>query len=368
MVTEPNARKIIHVDMDAFYASVEIHDRPELRGKPVVVGGSPEGRAVVCSASYEARRFGVRSAMACSRARRLCPQAVFIHPNFGRYTEISARIREVFHEVTDRVEPLSLDEAYLDVTQNHMGEAQASRLASWIRSEIRLRTGLTASAGVAPNKLVAKIASDFRKPDGLTVVAPERVEAFMAPLAVGRLGGVGEKTEKRLQDLGLCTVADLRGRTPDELEKLLGGFGRELHRQAWGIDHREVISHWEPKSRGSERTFSHDIQESGRLLDVVDELAGEVVGEIRRIAKPARTVTLKIRYHDFTTITRSQTLALPTDELAVVGPLARELLFRNTEVGARPVRLLGLSLGGFSGAGSGEPETISAQLELPFPR
>ena len=360
MVTEAITRKIIHVDMDAFYASVEVRDHPELRGRPLVVGGSPEGRSVVCSASYEARRFGVRSAMACSRARRLCPQAIFVHPNFDRYTEVSAQIREIFHEVTDRVEPLSLDEAYLDVTQNHHSESQASKLATWIRSEILRRTGLTASAGVAPNKLVAKIASDFRKPDGLTVVAPERVEAFMAPLAVGRLWGVGEKTEARLKELGLVTVADLRARTPDELEKLLGGFGRELHRQAWGIDHREVISHWEPRSRGSERTFRQDIQESGRLLDVVDELAGEVVGEIRRISKPARTVTLKIRYHDFTTITRSQTLALPTDELSVVAPLARELLFRNTEVGVRPVRLLGLSLGGFAGV-------VSAQLELPFP-
>jgi DNA polymerase-4 len=369
---QPALRKIIHVDMDAFYASVEIRERPELRGKPVIVGGSPEGRAVVCSASYEARRFGVRSAMACSRARRLCPDAVFVHPNFERYTEVSARIREIFREVTDWVEPLSLDEAYLDVTQNHRGQRQASKLAEWIRSEIRSRTGLTASAGVAPNKLVAKIASDYRKPDGLTVVAPERVEAFMAPLGVGRLWGVGEKTEARLKELGLCTVADLRARTSGELERLLGGLGPELHRQAWGIDHREVVSHWEPRSRGSERTFSRDIQESGRLLDVVDELAGEVVGEIRRLAKPARTVTLKIRYDDFRTITRSQTLASPTDELAVVAPLVRELLFRNTEVGVRPVRLLGVSLSGFGGEGRGQgedgeeagPESIGVQLKL----
>lgn len=374
MVNEP-VRKIIHVDMDAFYVSVEVRDRPELRGRPVIVGGSPQSRGVVCSASYEARRFGVRSAMACSRAQRLCPQAVFVHPNFEKYTEASREIRAIFREVTDRIEPLSLDEAYLDVTQNHRGEKHAMVLARWIREEIRSRLGLTASAGVGPNKLIAKIASDFRKPDGLTVIPPERVEAFLAPLQVGRLWGVGEKTEKRLNDLGFFKVEDLRSSTPEFLREKLGSYGPELYRQAFGLDDREVISHWEPKSRGSERTFSQDIAEAGKLLLILDELADEVAREIARLQKPARTVTVKIRYGDFTTLTRSKTLAFATDRFEEISEVARELLFKNTEVGSRAVRLLGLSMSGFAeDAESGAekwPETWEQvkpgdQLWLPF--
>jgi len=365
MVSTPHIRKIIHVDMDAFYASVEIRDRPELKGRPVIVGGSPESRGVVCAASYEARRFGVRSAMACSRAYRLCPQAVFVKPNFEKYTEASRAIREIFREVTDRIEPLSLDEAYLDVTSNLRDEPQASRLAQWIRAEIRSRLALTASAGVGPNKLVAKIASDFRKPDGMTVVAPERVEGFLAPLSVGRLWGVGAKTEKKLNELGFFKIEDLRKSSPDFLRDKLGSYGPELYRQAFGIDDRPVISHWEPKSRGSERTFSQDITDAGKLLLILDDLAAEVAGEIARLQKPARTVTIKVRYGDFTTLTRSRTLPLATDRLDEISEVARELLFKNTEVGSRPVRLLGLSMSGFADESENGQETYE-QLWLPF--
>ena len=361
-------RKIIHVDMDAFFASVEIRDRPELRGRPVVVGGSPEGRGVVCAASYEARKFGVRSAISCRKAFQLCPQAVFVSPRFDRYQEVSREIRAVFREVTDRIEPLSLDEAYLDVTENHFGEERAGILARWIRAEIRARLGLTASAGVAPNKLVAKIASDYRKPDGLTVVAPERVEQFMSGFSVGRLWGVGEKTEKRLNEAGFFKVTDLRASTPEKLRELLGSFGPDLYEQSWGRDDRPVISHWEPKSRGSERTFSRDIQDASHLMAIIDELASEVSEDLERIGRPGRTVTLKIRYGDFETITRSETIALPTQDALVIGETARALLFKNTEVGERPVRLLGLSMSSLVGPSGDLDESggTPEQLWLPF--
>jgi DNA polymerase-4 len=389
--SEEPARKVIHVDMDAFYASVEMRDRPELRGRPLIVGGSPESRAVVCSASYEARARGVRSAMPCSRAARLCPDAVFVRPNFEKYTAASRDIRAIFRQVTDQIEPLSLDEAYLDVTRHHWAvdpsETRASRLAQWICAEIRARLGLSASAGVAPNKLVAKIASDFRKPGGLTVVAPERVEQFMAPLPVGRLWGVGEKTEKRLHELGYFSVTDLRRSSAERLAMELGNFGPELYRQAWGIDHRPVISHWEARSRGSERTFLRDIQDVGRLLEVIDQLCSELASEgeapnqsedrarsagpaprLGLLEKAARTVTVKIRYEDFTTLTRSLTLQGSTRDLDEIAAIARELLFKNTEVGIRPVRLLGVSVSGFAESGpdsEGPEQELGRQLWLP---
>ncbi len=355
-------RKIIHVDMDAFYASVEKHDREELRDIPVIVGGSPEGRGVVASCCYDARRYGVRSAMSARMAARLCPSAAFVFPRFERYREVSSQIRAVFREVTDRVEPLSLDEAYLDVTQNHRGEPLAGRLAQWIRSEIRLRTGLTASAGVGPNKLVAKIASDLNKPDGLTIIPPQRVESLLAGLPVGRLWGVGPRTAERLERLGCFKVEDLRRAPLQALEAALGRFGRELQEQAWGRDQREVISHWDPKSRGAETTFSEDILDVGRLLRVVDDLAAEVAEGLIEMGRPGRSVTLKIRYSNFETITRSQTTMRPTARAARISEMARELLFRETEVGIRPLRLLGLSVGSLVSEDEG-PEQLWLDLD-----
>jgi len=349
--------------MDAFYASVEIRERPELRGRPVIVGGSPDGRGVVCSASYEARRFGVRSAMACSRAAKICPEAEFVYPNFDLYSQVSREIRQVFHEVTDLVEPLSLDEAYLDVTSNKQSEKLAGKIAQWIRAEIVSRTGLTASAGVAPNKLVAKIASDLKKPNGLTIVPPERVLEVLAPLSVGRLWGVGPKTEERLNELGYFKVDDLRRSSREVLRAQLGGFGEELWNQAHGRDDRAVDPHDDPKSRGSETTFSEDVREIGKLLDVLDRLAEDVASDLARLGRPARTITVKIRYSNFETITRSQTLFRPTAQARTIAKTARELLFRDTEVGQRPVRLLGISASGLVSADDG-PEQLWLDLEL----
>jgi DNA polymerase-4 len=294
---------------------------------------------------------------------QLCPAAVFVHPNFDRYREVSQQIRDVFLEVTELVEPLSLDEAYLDVTKNRRDEPLAGRLAQWIRAEIRARTGLTASAGVGPNKLVAKIASDLKKPDGLAIVPPDQVERVLGPLSVGRLWGVGPRTEERLNRLGYFKIEELRRASPELLERELGRFGRELWDQAYGRDDREVIAHWDPKSRGSETTFSGDIRDAGRLLEVIDELADEVAEDLSRLGRPGKTITVKIRYSNFETITRSETLFRPTARSRVISRTARELLFRDTEVGSRPVRLVGISVGGLSSPDSG-PEQLWLDLEL----
>ena len=263
-------RKILHVDMDAFYASVEQRDDPSLRGRPVVVAWRG-ARSVVCAASYEARRFGVRSAMPAIRAERLCPQAVFVPPDFRRYKAVSRQVRGIFERHTDLIEPLSLDEAYLDVTAAKSGLATATETAQAIRAAIREETQLTASAGVAPNKFLAKIASDWRKPDGLFVIRPHQVEAFLAPLPVGRLPGVGKVMEKRLEERAIATVADLRARGGTELERLFGRWGRRLHELSLGIDENPVQPERPTLQISSEDTFEHDLP--------LDELGGLVVAE-----------------------------------------------------------------------------------------
>lgn len=354
-------RKIIHVDMDAFYASVEQHDRPELKGKPVVVGGSPESRGVVAAASYEARKFGVRSAMSCAKAHRLCPQAHFVPPNFTRYVEVSRQVREVFKEVTPHVEPLSLDEAYLDVTENLKGEPRASELARWIRAEIRARTGLTASAGVGPNKFVAKLASDYKKPDGLTVVRPERVLEFVAPLPVEALWGVGPVTAKKLHAIGLRHVGDLRKVSLSELRAHLGSFADFIRGLAFGEDGRPVESEWTAKSVGSETTFDVDHTALEPLLDTLNEQARELEESLRSDAFLARTVTLKVRYDDFKTITRSRSYRRPFFEAPLLYRTAAELLRSSTEAGSRPVRLIGISVSNLIG----EDEPLQLWLDLP---
>lgn len=254
--------------MDAFYASVEQRDDFRLRGRPVIVGGSPEGRGVVASCSYEARRFGVRSAMSSAKAYRLCPDAVFVRADFSKYKEASRRIREIFLSATDLVEPLSLDEAYLDVTVNKRGEPLASRLAANLRAEIKETLGLTASAGVAPNKFLAKLASDMRKPDGLMVISPDRVAEVLAKLPVEKLWGVGPSTARKLHALGLLTTAELRSCPRPLLEHHFGRFGGFLHGLAHGEDHREVRADREPKSRGSETTFERDLLDVDELVKV----------------------------------------------------------------------------------------------------
>lgn len=352
--------KILHVDMDAFFTSVEQHDRPELRGKPVVVGGDPRGRGVVAAASYEARRFGIRSAMPCAEAWRRCPSVIFVEPRRRRYVEVSRAVLAIFHEVTELVEPLSIDEAYLDVTENLVGLAWASEVARYVKARIREVTGLTASAGAGPNKLVAKIASDWRKPDGLFVVPPERVFDFVGALPVEKLWGVGPATAARLHALGIKTARDLRERPLASLRELLGRQADSLHLLAHGVDERKVTPTREPKSQGSEWTFDADVSDLGRLRESLEDQVASVVAELPRIRRRARTVTLKLRYGDFTTITRSRTLPAPTDEERPLRAVALELLLTQTEAGERPVRLIGVTLSGF------EHEDAPIQLELPW--
>ena len=273
-------RKIVHVDMDAFYASVEQRDRPELRGKPVVVAWTGP-RSVVCAASYEARRFGIRSAMAAITAQRQCPQAIFVPPDFSRYREVSRQVRAIFLRHTALVEPLSLDEAYLDVSEELTGLPTATETARVIRREIRDETALTASAGVAPNKFLAKIASDWKKPDGLFVIRPQEVEAFLSPLPVGKLPGVGKTTGEALAAMGIATVGDLKSRSLVELEMRFGKFGRRLHELSRGIDEHPVVAHRPVKSISSETTFENDLPLVA-LSVTVERLARQVWEAARR--------------------------------------------------------------------------------------
>ena len=293
--------------MDAFFASVEQRDRPDLRGRPVVVGGRPESRGVVAAASYEARAFGVRSAMSMAKAVRLCPHLVIVRPDFSKYSRVSSQVIELFRSVTPLVEPLSLDEAYLDVTENAWGEKLAVTVARRLKVEITATTGLTASAGVAPNKFLAKIASGWQKPDGLTVVAPERIESFLQGLSIDSLWGVGPVTAQKLRAIGLERVVDLRDVDVERLRQAVGSSADWLLRLAHGIDDRPVEPHRERKSVGTENTFEEDLTDAVRMREEVDGMARENARWLERTALYARTVTLKVRYGDFTTITRSET-------------------------------------------------------------
>jgi DNA polymerase-4 len=337
-------RKIIHVDMDAFFASVEQLDHPGLRGRPVVVGGDPKGRGVVAAASYEARRFGIRSAMPCGEAARRCANAVFVRPRLERYREVSQQIRAVFESVTSWVEPLSLDEAYLDVTENALGEPLAGRVAIEIKNRIRQEVGLTASAGVGPNKLIAKIASDLEKPDGLVIIPPARVLEFISRLPVERLWGVGPATAKRLHEMGLRQAGDIADRNVEDLVSRFGNQGMTLHALSQGIDERPVRNHREPKSRGSETTFEGDVTSEEHLTLELGRLAQDVSRRLDHLGRGGRTVTLKVRYSDFTTITRSRTLTSPTQDGPTIARAAQELLGTSTEAGERPIRLLGVNV------------------------
>ena len=332
--------------MDAFYASVEIRDHPELKGKPVIVGGSPESRGVVCAASYEARKYGVKSAISCAEAKRRCPDGIFIYPRFSAYTEASEKVMEILKSVTDLVEPLSLDEAYLDVTENKWGEPSATRIAEKLRKLIFEETKLTASAGVSFNKFLAKIASDLNKPNGMCVITPKDVEKILPELSVDRLWGVGKKTSKVLKDHGFLKVADLRKSSSAELEKILGSMGNWLWELAHGQDDREVDSTWDPKSSGSEETFERDITDLDRLQAHLEELCDQVSSSLKENGWYAITFTLKVKYHDFNQITRSITLSIPTDESRSMFPLMKKLLLDKTEAGLKPIRLLGVSASG----------------------
>ncbi|RNC84048.1 MAG: DNA polymerase IV [Balneola sp.] len=343
MKKEGHIRKIIHVDMDAFFAAVEQRDNPELRGKPVIVGGKPGGRGVVSTCSYEARKYGVRSAMPTNEAYRLCPHGIFVGARFDAYKEASEIVRNIFFEYTDLVEPLSMDEAFLDVTNNHKGNPSATLVAKEIRQRIFEATQLTASAGVAPNKFIAKVASDFNKPNGLTVITPDKVEAFLEELDIKKFFGVGKATQKKMHALGIKTGADLKKWTEIDLVKAFGKPGRFYYKIVRGIDNREVKPHQTRKSYGKERTFSEDVGDLNWVNNFLDELAGSISEGMQKIPTAGKTITLKVRYKNFDTITRSQSLTHHTNKKEEISSIARQLL-EQTEAGTREIRLLGISL------------------------
>jgi len=336
-------RRILHVDMDAFYASVEQRDDLALRGRPVAVGGSPQGRGVVAAASYEARAYGVRSAIPMARAVRLCPDLVIVRPDFGKYTAVSRQVFEIFRSVTPLVEGLSLDEAYLDVTENTWHEPLGVTVAKRIKALIRERTALTASAGVAPNKFLAKIASGWKKPDGLTVIAPERVEGFLQHLPVDALWGVGPVTAERLRARGITKLVDVRTADPRVLQEAVGSWADWLLDLAHGRDDRPVEPNRPAKSSGTENTFATDLTDLAEIERAIGGMADECVEWLERKRRVCRTVTIKVRYSDFTTVTRSRTFPTPTREAALIRDAAIALLGK-TDAGAIPVRLLGVSV------------------------
>jgi nucleotidyltransferase/DNA polymerase involved in DNA repair len=350
-------RAILHVDMDAFYASIEQRDRPELAGRPVVVGADPKGgrgRGVVSAASYEARRFGIRSAMPISQAFRLCPQAAFQPVDMEKYGRVSDEVMAILHRFTDLVEPLSIDEAFLDVTGSRAVFGDGEVIARKIKDAIRSETRLTASVGVAPNKLIAKIASDMRKPDGLVVVAPGSEAPFLAPLPITRLWGVGPKTEERLARAGIHTIGDLAAADPATLERRVGVHGHDLIQLARGIDERPVEGGpMDPKSLGQEHTFDHDVADVARLRRTLLALADNVGRRLRAHGLKGRTVTLKYRDERFVTVTRAETLDEATDSGAVVFRTAWRQ-FEDVHA-RRSVRLLGIYVSGFA---------VDAQLQL----
>jgi len=359
-------RKIIHVDMDMFYAAVEMRDRPELRGKPLVVGGSPDSRSVATTANYEARKFGIHSGMSCAEARRRCPGCLFIPPDFEKYRRISEQIHAIFREYTDLVESVSLDEAYLDVTRNKKNEPSATRLAREIKKRIFAASGLTASAGVAGSMFVAKIASDVCKPDGLRVVRPEQVMEFIRPLPVIKIPGIGRVTDSLLKELGIRTVADLEKCPLPFLEERFGKFGRYLHDISRGIDESPVTPWRERLSYGAEETFARDIRDKRPLQEFLRECARRVFAELGEEAKQGRTVTLKIKYADFQVVTRRRTFEDFLGSPDEVFRAACDLLER-TEAGRRPVRLAGIALSNFTPARQKTESAVAPLFNLPNP-
>jgi len=350
-------RKIIHIDMDAFYASVEQRDNPDLRGKPVVVAWQAK-RSVVCAASYEARSFGVRSAMPAGQAERLCPGAVFVPPDFTRYKAVSLEVREIFKRHTDLIEPLSLDEAYLDVTENKSGLATATLVARTIREQIRQELNLTASAGVAPNKFLAKIASDWRKPNGLFVIQPEDIDAFLAPLPVGRLPGVGKVTGEKLAKLGLQTVGDLRRLELAALERQFGRYGLRLHELARGVDNNQVVPDRATQSISAEDTFERDVPLT-ETEPMIRRLAEKVWSASRKESRVARTVVLKLKTSEFRILTRSCTPEVPPSSCQELTDIALALRERVNLAPRQRFRLVGVGLSNFQ-----EGEDFAAQPTL----
>ena len=354
-------KKFIHIDMDAFFAAVEQRDDPSLKGKPVIVGGNPHSRSVVSTCSYEARKFGVHSGMPASQARRLCPEGIFLHPDFGKYGAASKTIMSIFHSYTPLVEQVSLDEAYLDVTENLLRLEDPVKLAALIKQHIFAATRLTASAGVAPAMFLAKIASDMKKPDGLTAVYPGQVLDFLKDLPVRKIPGVGPRTEEILEGMTLHTCGDIWGVKPQDLTAKLGKWGLELFHKARGEENREVDPHWERAQLSAEETFSKDVTDMPWLKRKLAQLAEHVFYDLEQEGKKGRTVVLKVKYHDFERITRSKTLAAPPQDWHVLHEIACGLLKTKTMAGRKPIRLLGLGVSGLNPE-AGLPNAVQRDL------
>ena len=339
-----NQRKIIHIDMDAFYASIEQRDNPSLKGKPVIVGGSPESRGVVATCSYEAREYGIHSSMPCKTAYKRCPYAIFVRPRFEVYKQVSYEIRQIFHKYTDLVEPLSFDEAFLDVTENKMNIKYATQVAKMIKKEIYETTGLTASAGVSYNKFLAKLASDYNKPNGLTVITQDNAQEFLDNLPIKKFFGIGKVTQKTLKGLGIESGYDLRQLDVNELEGIFKNRGYLFYQLARGIDYREVQPHRERKSIGAETTLSENLDiEDEKLINILDELCEEVADRASYLNKKGKTVVLKIKYGDFTQITRSLSMNNPISSHDDIRTNIYNL-FKNIEHNHQGIRLIGVTL------------------------
>lgn len=368
MSDEIPIRKIIHVDMDAFFASVEQLDNPELRGKPIAVGGSSD-RGVVAAASYEARKFGVRSAMSSVLAKKMCPELIFVHSNFDRYKEVSQKIRKIFLEYTDLVEPLSLDEAYLDVTENKTGNPSATLIAKEIRQKILEHTGLTASAGISINKFIAKVASDINKPNGQKTINPEEVIPFLENLSIRKFYGVGKVTQEKMYNLGIFTGKDLKSKSLEYLTETFGKSGTYYYYVVRGIHSSEVKPNRIRKSLGAERTFFENISSEVFMMERLNDIAEEIQRRLSKSKVAGKTITLKIKYSDFTLHTRSKTLSYYISDKNLILETVKELLFQ--EKVSNSVRLLGISLSNLntensSKKNSTKPQEVAVQLKFDF--
>lgn len=349
--------------MDAYYASIEQRDNPGYRGKPIVVGGSPVGRGgVVATASYEARKFGIRSAMPSKRALELCPDVIFVYPRFNIYKEVSAHIHDIFRRYTDLIEPLSLDEAFLDVTRDKQNIGSAIEVATRIRAAIKSELQLTASAGVSVNKFVAKIASDINKPDGLTFIGPSRIERFMEELPVEKFFGVGKVTATRMKQMGLFTGADLKRLSQDDLIRHFGKPGKFFYEIVRGIDNREVQPDRETKSLSAEDTFPKDLTAVDEMEVEIDKIARVVQERLKRRGLKGKTVTLKIKYHDFRQVTRSRSLERPIDDAETIASVVKPLL-ASTQPEGKKIRLLGVGLANFGNA-ENPPQAVEKPDQL----
>ncbi len=343
MINNKDLRKIVHVDMDAFFAAVYIRDHPEVKGKPVICGGPANSRGVVSTCSYEARKYGVHSAMPSFKAHQLCPQGIFVRPDFEAIREASLIVRDIFYEYSDLVEPVSIDEAYLDVTENNFNEPLATNIAREIKEKIVQRTKLTASAGVSYNKFLAKIGSDMNKPDGLTVIPPSKAKKILEELPIGKFHGIGKASEQRMISLGILNGKDLKQRSLQELTKHFGKAGNFYYNIVRGIDHRRVITHRIRKSLGCERTFAKDISDVEEMLDILKTIANKIAAKMKEKEFKAKTLTIKIKYANFDVVSRSKTLQEAFDKSEIMHHIGRRLLLETLGPECR-IRLLGLSV------------------------